>query len=340
MFRFSYTVAAILLLLSACKTIHEYPEGPGVDPSLIDVNLSVAINMDLNDEDPIIQTYRDMLLSGFDIRYIVEIYKVADSYGETVGNLVRRIERIESDIIENGIYEVDEEVKLHAGLYSVMVWVDFIKKGTDTDYYYDTSNLHQIKTIGVDGVYNGYDATKDAFSAQKSMDLIPYANERFVNYDMEVPVKRPFAVYRVVAKDLAEYISDFPEMPYPSIKPVRTNAKYSLYFPMGYNVYYGVPENMKSNVSYVYDIVETVEGEEAVIASDMVFVDDNETFYYLNFSIYTEEGKLITTSKEIKINLERNRMTIVEGNFLTRDVDDGEIGIDPGFEDEIVVPIG
>lgn len=333
-------LAWALLSLAGCCSIHEYPEEPGVDPSLIDVRLSLAINMDLNDEDPIIQTYQTMLNTDFDIRYIVEIYKVADSYAETVGSLERRIEKVESTIIEDGIYEIDEQIRLHAGLYSVMVWVDFIRKGTDADYYYSTKNLHEVRINRFEGKYIGYHVTKDAFAAQKNMDLLPYAHDRFVEYRMEIPVERPFAVYQVVTTDIAKYRENNPNASYGSIRPSQTDAVYGLYFPMGYNVYYGVPDAFEAGVGYSFDVVETVEQEEAIVASDFVFVDTKDTFYYLNFSIKTPEGKLINTTRDLKVNLQKNRLTIVRGEFLTRDIDDGEIGIDPGFDEEIVVPIG
>lgn len=334
-------IITLLMFCPACESVHEFPEEPGVDPSLIDVNLSVVIDMDLNDEDPITQTYRNMLGDNYDIRYIVEIYEVTDSYAETIGHRIKRIEKIEQTIIENGTYKIDEDVQLHAGVYSVMAWVDFIKKGTNQDYYYNTSNLHEIRVNLIDGKYNGYDATKDAFSAQKNMDLIPYANDRFVQYNMEIPVERPFAVYQVITTDLAKYKSDFSSKPYSSIRPSLTNAQYGLYFPMGYNVYYGVPDDFRANVSFAHEVVETVEGEEAIVASDYVFVDNKDTFYYLNFSINNAEDALISTVRDLKINLQRNRLTIIRGEFLTRDIDDGEIGIDPGFDgEEIVVPIG
>ena len=109
---------------------------------------------------------------------------------------------------------------------------------------------------------------------------------------------------------------------------------------MGYNVYYSVPDAFEAGVGYTFDVVETVEQKEAILASDYVFVDDKETFYYLNCSLYSAEDKLINTSRDIRTNLERNRLTNVRGEFLTRDIDDGEIGIDPGVDEEIIVPIG
>ena len=129
-----------------------------------------------------------------------------------------------------------------------MVWIDFVIKGTDADYYYSTANLHEIRINRIDGAYPGYDVTKDAFSAQENLDLIPYANERF-----------------------AEISS------YASIRPAHTEAAYGLYFPMGYNVYYSVPDAFEAGVGYTFDVVETVEQKEAILASDYVFVRRHST---------------------------------------------------------------
>lgn len=329
-----YVIAALslaVIFVSSCTTIHEFPDGEGVDPTLIDVDLSLRINMDFNDEDPIIQTYSDMLEKDYDIRYIIEIYKVSDSYAETVGSIVKRIERIESTIIENGDYNVEEDVHLHAGVYSVMVWMDFIRKGTASDYFYDTSNLHEIKVNRIDGEYWGYDTAKDAFSAQETIDLTPFADERFAEYSLEARVKRPFAVYKVIANDVNDYTG---------ATPALTEAGYGLYFPMGYNVYYSVPDNFVTGVEYRYDPYMSSDPGEMVIASDFVFVNDNDTFYFLNMTVYDQNGEPVSVAKDIKINLQRNRMTIVKGAFLTKDVDNGQVGIDPGFDDEIIVPIG
>lgn len=77
-------------------------------------------------------------------------------------------------------------------------------------------------------------------------------------------------------------------------------------------------------------MVETVEGEgRHSVASDYVFVDDKDTFYYLNFSINNAEDALISTVRDLKINLQRNRLTIIRGEFLTRDIDDGELASIP-----------
>ena len=50
-----FILLSAVLSLTACKTIHEYPGEPGVDPSLIDVKLSLDIDMELNGG-----IYRDM----------------------------------------------------------------------------------------------------------------------------------------------------------------------------------------------------------------------------------------------------------------------------------------
>lgn len=331
---------AIVSLCFSCSTIHEYPEGEGVDLSYIDVDLSLLIDMSLDDEITTPQTYAALLSQSYDIRYIVEIYRIADSYAETVGSLERRIVKTESTIIENGKYHIDENVKLHAGKYNVLVWVDFVQKGTDDDYYYDTNNLHNVRIRKQSGVYEGYHVTKDAFSACKEMNLIPYAHQRNCRYEMEIPVERPFAVYQVVTTDMDKYKEENDSYSYSQIRPSYSNVAYGLYFPMGFNVYYQVPDAFTAGIGYKFNVVEQAEGKEAVLASDFVFVDNKETFYYIGFNVNTPEGTLINQTKELKVKLNRNKMTIIKGAFLTKDIDDGSIGIDPGFDDEIIVPIG
>ena len=331
---------AIASLCFSCTTIHEYPEGEGVDLSLINVDLSLLIDMSLEEEVTTPQTYAALLSQSYDIRYIVDIYRIADSYAETVGSLERRIVKTESTIIENGKYHIDENVKLHAGKYNVLVWVDFVQKGSTEDYYYDTSNLHNVRIKKIAGVYQGYHVTKDAFSANKEMNLIPYAHQRNCHYEMEIPVERPFAVYQIVTTDINKYKEEHNSYSYSQIRPDYSNVYYGLYFPMGFNVYYQVPDAFTAGVDYKFNVVEQADGTEAILASDFVFVDSKETFYYVSFNVNTPDGTLINQTKELKVKLNRNKMTIIKDEFLTKEIDDGNIGIDPGFDDEIIVPIG
>lgn len=338
--KISIIFSILILAFTSCTTIHEFPEGEGVDPSLINVDLSLSINMSI-DQDNIIQTYQNMLASDYDVRYIVDIYKEAPSYAETIGSFVQRIVKTESVIIESGIYKINERIALHAGIYNIMVWVDFVKKGTDKDLYYNTENLFEVKINKINGEYHGYNVTKDAFTAMKQIDLTPYAHDRFVEYEVVASVERPFAVYQVITTDIDKYAEKFESYSYSEIKPSNVTVAYQNYFPMGFNVYYSVPDNLLTGIGYEYSVIDGESPKEAILASDFVFVKkDKSDFYFIDFEVKDPNERHINTIKDLKINLYRNKMTIIKGDFLTKDINDGEVGIDPGFDDEIVVPIG
>ncbi|KAA6300641.1 MAG: hypothetical protein EZS26_003202, partial [Candidatus Ordinivivax streblomastigis] len=96
--------------------------------------------------------------------------------------------------------------------------------------------------------------------------------------------------------------------------------------------------NFRPGIAYSYDITETAPEKEALLASDYVFVKD-ETFYTVNFEILSSENQHINTVNGLRINLKRNKVTTIKDEFLTKDLNDGKVGIDDRFADEIVIRI-
>lgn len=315
------------LALYGCDTILQYPEGEGTDPTLIDVNLSIGIDMKLDEEPSLLPEYDKIMSDGYDIRYIAEVYRTGGSYAETSENLVERIVCTEDSMPEDGIFVLDRSISVHAGSYSLMIWVDFVAEGKADDLYYDTGSLHEVRYMMQGGKYSGYDISKDAFAGKADIDLTGYAGSRFEKIEVKAEVKRPFAVYKVIATDAEK------------IMPKTSEARYGLYFPLGYNVFYGAPDAFSPGIGYSFDVYAAEGIGEAVIASDMVFIDDEETFYYLDMDIISESGTTINSVDGLCINLSRNRMTVIKGQFITKEFENGGVGIDPGFDDEIVVPI-
>ena len=334
------TIPRLLLFcicfLAGCSTIKEYPGDNPVDPALIEVSFELEVRMDMEVLDRI-GTYAPILNGDHDIRYIVDIYK---DTGEKSSGDGPRIERIvcTDDEITEGKFTVDRSVKLSADKYRLLVWVDFVGKGKREDLYYDTDDLHAIRIIR-DGGYVGYRTARDAFTAGTEMDLTPYRGGRFGRFRASVTVERPFAVYRIVTTDIEKYLSYNPSLSYGSIRPGITDFSYRSLFPTGYNARFGVPDDFKPGIGYRFDIVETVPQSEAIVASDMVFVNGDDAAYDAAIEICTPDGTHINTTDNLRINLRRNKLTILRGEFLTRETGGGGVGIDPGFDDEIVVPI-
>jgi hypothetical protein len=213
-----------------------------------------------------------------------------------------------------------------------------VEKGTVTDKYYNTDNLQKISIIQRNGEYQGYNSTKDAFTDRIEMDLRPYENQRYLHYDAFMDLIRPFAVYRIITTDISEYANYHQTASYASFQPSKTALLYNLFFPMGYNAYVNAPDNFQAGIHYSSDIVEVVPGKEAILASDFVFVED-DAFYLVDFEVFSAENEHINTVNGLRINLERNKMTVIRSEFLTKNLDNGSVGIDDTFTDEIIIYI-
>ncbi|MDR2058468.1 MAG: hypothetical protein LBP83_09375 [Dysgonamonadaceae bacterium] len=332
---FLYTL--ILSITAGCDTIHEFPGGNPVDPTEIDIEISIKIDMAIN-SDTVFQTYATMLEGDYDIRYIVDIYETDESQPQSIGKRMKRIIKTENSIISEGIYNLDDTITLPVKKYQIITWMDFVSKGSRSDKYYNTEDLQKISILPQEGQYTGYNTTKDAFTAKIDMDLTPFRHQRFVHYETLVEVKRPFAIYQIITTDIDEYITYHQTLSYSSIQPSTTLFLYNLFFPTGYNAYLQAPDNFKTGIHYTYDIVDLIPEKEAILASDYVFVED-DTFYTVDFEIFSAENKHINTITGLKINLERNKMTILRSEFLTRDLNEGSVGINDSFSDEIIIPI-
>ncbi len=324
--------------LVGCDTVHEFPDDNPVDPYLVEVSISIDLNMSF-DTDTIFQTYAQMLEGDYDIRYIIDVYKKDASRSDKVTERVTRVMKTENAIISKGMYHITDTLQLPVDQYEIIAWIDFVNKGTATDKYYETTSLQQVSIMPQAGKYRGYNTTKDAFTGKCDMDLTPYRHQRFIHYDALIETKRPFAVYQIITTDINEYMTYHQTLSYSSIRPSTTNLYYNLFFPMGYNAYLFAPDNFKSGIHYTHDIIEVIPEKEAIIASDFVFVE-NDTFYFVDFEIISAEGKRINTVSGLKINLQRNKLTILKSEFLTKDLNpDGKIGVDDSFTDEIIIHI-
>jgi hypothetical protein len=306
------------------------------------VALTVALELNIDFEtgdgaEQFVQTYETLLADGYDIRYIVDLYRQPGS-GSALPPRERRLITTETAMPAGGVYHFSEALTLPAERYIALVWVDFVPKGTRADFYYRTDDLQAV-TIDNSRPYRGYHISKDAFTATGALDLAT-AQKQDARVEATVPVKRPFALYRIIATDAKEYRAQVGAT-YATRQPGTTRLVYRNYFPMGYNVYWSVPSESgfdNSGVHYDYPVPETTEYDtEVELAADFVFVKDAGDFYDADFGIYTPAGTLIGQHNG-KITLQRNRVTVIRGNFLTTG-GAGGAGINFEFDEEIIIPI-
>ncbi|KAA6343831.1 hypothetical protein EZS27_008496 [termite gut metagenome] len=341
-----FCLLLLLAWIAGCDNVHEFPGENPADPSLVEIDITMNIDMRIDLEidmgvpasDITRQTYASMLDGDYDVRYIIDIYEADDTKKNSVSNRVKRIVKTESEIPTAGEYHLDETIRLPVKKYRMITWIDFVTKGTTTDKYYNTEDLQKIAIILPNGTYQGYNSTRDAFTATVEMDLTPYRGQRYIQYEAVAEVVRPFAIYRIITTDIDEYKTYHQTLSYASIQPNTTNVAYNLFFPMGYNAYLYAPDNFRAGIAYSYDITETAPEKEALLASDYVFVKD-DTFYTIDFEILSSEKQHINTVNGLRINLKRNQVTTIRDEFLTKDLNDGKVGVDDRFTDEIIIRI-
>lgn len=326
-------VAGILTLaLAGCDTVLEYPDGDGVDPTLVRTRVELAVDFTpIND--PLIASYADAARSGdFDARYSVAVY-AAD--GPKAGQMVER-KVWTSPVIEAGPATVGTDVDLRAGRYDVYAWIDFVPGGTADDYHYVTTDPRKV--FIADPNAGGLD-TRDAFAGKTSADLTAYAGEKFAEATIPVAMERPFGKFKIVTTDVTKFLESYkPIGTYSDITPAATMLRYTCYFPTAYNLdtRYAHIEEYKAGVHHPAEVTDR-QGSEATLSSDYVLVCNDNTTVTADIEVWNKDGERLITARGIRIPIQRNRLTVVRGEFLTRDYGVGGTGIDDRFDDEFVI---
>ena len=313
--------------ISACDTINEFPGDHPVDPTIVNVNLAFAFNMEMT---PFAGTEGlNRSESGtHDTRCIVDIYR------EGVDTLVARQVQTFPGIVRETT-SVNARFSLHAARYKAVAWVDYVELGRETDKYYSTADLSFVK---IADPYEGDNDYKDAFSGTADIDLTGYRDNWNVNMDVPIALERPFARIEVISTDIDKYLDKVGEENNRSVsKRFTVEFSYSCYFPCGYNVLTGKPNDSRTDVAFRCVSKEAV-GNEICLGCDYVFVNGTESGVTVDMAIYNEEGVLVNEVSGVTIPVKRGKLTSIKGEFLTRGYHSG-VGIDPDYEGEIVVEI-
>ena len=151
-----YTIGfiALVLTIALASCVHDYPgmteEGEeGVDPTLVEVNTEVTLDLELVPLEIITQESarsgtnkaRNITTKaddGYRRRFIIEAWRE----GKPTTRQVTVMETAEED--GDAKISLPIHLKLHALEYTLAVWTDYVKAGTTDDLYYDTDNLQQV----------------------------------------------------------------------------------------------------------------------------------------------------------------------------------------------------
>ena len=197
----TYIACLLVLVSTGCdKTVLEFPENGGVDPTLVNMNLTLAI-------DPKIEPYEPTGRSEapeadtHDVRWIVEVFR-DEIGGEPVEQQVLSCEQA-----ADGHHAIRTSLAVHAARYHVVAWMDYVDDGSTADKYYHVNSLSSI-SVPEAGDYIGNEDHKDAYIAQQEIDLKDYRDRWNATADATVTLQRPMAKIEFITTDIDKFLDE------------------------------------------------------------------------------------------------------------------------------------
>lgn len=187
--------ACALLCITSCA-VHEWPEPTPAD---------VIVNLDFDTQLP---QYKVLNEEGtrashdgrdYDIRYTIAAYRLLQdgSYAEEPF-LLKVFSKDEIDELNATFrFSIDE------GSYRFYVWTDFVLAGTQSDYFYNTTNFRRIS---LQGTHEGNNDFRDAFSGSADLKVIRRGSKETPS-TVTVQMRRPLAKFEFITTDLQEFIT-------------------------------------------------------------------------------------------------------------------------------------
>lgn len=346
-------IAVFVLLwfaLASCdKTIHEYPGENNI-------KLTVRCSVDLTHPsyfttvecDPETGTSYVVRAQGIVptgtrftepvcLRYVVDLYRV------TAASQSKFVERkiVFADVDDPNPQAITT-FNVDAQKYKVLIWCDYVQDDVREAWYYNTDDLRKITYSDIEVIDNN---DKDVFSNMIDVDLSSYYYEEGeIEEVYDVELMRPKGRFKCITTDMEDYRKngDDPE----NITVVCT---YVQYVSAGYNVEEQKPNYFDPTRTFITK-ARIDENGELELCYDYVFVNGKQTNVKINFNFFKGDvvidnngaitGELISQWSGIVVPLKRNMETIIEGRMLTTSFGTGGFGIDPSFENEIVIPWG
>ena len=239
---------------------------------------------------------------GKPLRCVAEVYQAGAS---------NRVHRRVQDCALQSDGTFLAELSLMPGDYDLRLWADW------NGGYYNADDLNKVLVLTDNYVANGETDKKDAYYGSLSLTLprgegTQTGGQSSPTGGVEgaLSLIRPFAKYRLIATDVEAYynLMDKGEA-LPPIEDLQVRVTYEGFFPTGFNVATGKP-NDALNTGIHYTSVPTVaEGYDAKVnrqvGADFVLTNGEESFVNVTIQMVdTNTGEAVATVQHVKIPLQ------------------------------------
>ena len=344
-----YLVVTSLALLTSCD-VHEWPEPTPLTEDKITIFLD--FDTDMSEQDYFYDTRSAELINGYEMRYTLKAFPYEDTRNADGTRSISRASMWEHSFtrpVTLNDYDCEIDLQIPKGEYTLMVWADFVKKGTTDHWFYNPENFSEIV---LHGDHKANTDLRDAFRGIQAVEVFSLLPEETPE-DIVIPMQRPLAKFTVVTTDLKEFFEreeeaarkraeargeEYDESRGINLSDYQVVFYYSGFMPCAYSMFTDKPIDSKTGVLF-YSKLEQMNEDEARMGFDFVMVNGTDASVMVTMGLLDAEGNPVSTSDEINVPLNRSVNTIVRGRFLMQEANGG-IGIDPGFEGDhnIVIP--
>lgn len=358
MSRFQLLLLSLMLLIATgCDTVLQYPDGDGLDPNHPHGRVTLRVRADTellrlgkyeyDFDNPfgLTPTGRSQQLFAasepHQLRFTIKAYAVDDNSVSPVSQATMTFTTPLKEVIDETF-----DFELLPGEYRIVVWADYVDRGSESDKYYDTADFSEIILNESDGHYGSNDY-RDAFYGATQIK-VNYADQPGV--DGLVEMERPMAKYTFVSTDLAEFLDTEmgrtgrtgrtgadSQRSAPPLSDYTVRVVYTKYMPGSFNAHNGKPVDSRTGIEYS-SLISTLDGDNAQLAFDYVFTNGTDTSVAVAMEVLHSDGTVVARMPQIDVPLRRAHLTIVKGKFLTTK-SGGDLGINPDFDDEFNIEI-
>lgn len=261
------------------------------------------------------------------LRFVVEVRDNGLGGDEAV--VARRELTVDNDALPP---QAEVHFRLPAGGdYTAVAWADYVPAARPADWHYDTSRLDFIEV-------NTETTMQELHHKNSATGLARFGMTRQAAgaADAVVYMTRPAGRLRLYTDDLDEFLKGGG-----NIEEVQVVIRYKQFVSVAYDALEQEPCRWVSTRETRTHPSIVNETGNVCLAYDYILVDsDGETHVMADFYFLDAEGNELSRTANVDIPLRRNRETVIRSRFLTRNLGDGGLGVDEGFDDEYVIVVG
>lgn len=184
------TLLAFVIVYALTGCIHTYPEGDGIDPTLVQagIELSIDINWETNNVN-----FTKAQDKAF--RIVIEMTRNNSSVGKCMHLL-------SEEEYAAGQVKLIMPFKLHAVSYKVTAWLDAVESVGEDEFVYDIANLSEIRRSDNHISWNDREICA---TSTTDVNLQGYKDQWGANVIIPMKLTTPLGRFQIVATDAEKF---------------------------------------------------------------------------------------------------------------------------------------